>query len=168
MQKAIANISLPFEVSYVPGLDVALKVYDTTSGSPILISTKAMAHVFNGTYLGFYTFASNKTYLINISVYTDETFADNTVDTNYPPSSATYTTMPSETPSVCDPGCEPHYEPDHCRPCGEDGHSIVVNQPYQEYLLGFPQVLHVVCTYTGVMPANLGVQANELNQRDSS
>jgi hypothetical protein len=158
MQEAVPNVSLPFEVSYVPGLYVALNVYNTTTSSPVLVAQVVMSHVFNGTYIGFYSFLANSTYLINISVYTDDTYE--TVDTDYPPSSATFTTVPASPPS---PPCD---DDDDGWDGGDDCYDeqLLVNQPYQEYLLGFPQVLGVVVSFSGTMPSNLGVPANELDQ----
>lgn len=52
----------------------AMKIYDLSSGSPVLTATVAMSHVANGTYWGTFNFphsASGKNFLIQKSVYTD-------------------------------------------------------------------------------------------------
>ncbi len=67
------------------GLSVAAKIYDITSGAPVLVSTVTMVHVVNGSYKGQYSLTVGKIYLLNRMVYTDGTFA--TPSTNYAPAS---------------------------------------------------------------------------------
>jgi hypothetical protein len=149
LTKATPNIPLPFEVSYIEGLPVAFNVWDTTAGTFVLIDMVPMTYVTNWTYSVSYTFEANKTYLVNISVYTDDTYT--TPDTDYPPSSATYVTL-NNAPVPCND-----------EPCDHD-RDLYPQQPAQEYALGFPQVLGVVVSYSGVMPSNLGVRANAKEQ----
>ena len=86
-----AGKPIGFEYSVYSGdaaLPVAMKVYDLSSGTPVLSTTVAMVHVFNGTYFVSYTFpdnSQNKNYLIQKSVYTNGTFA--TPDGTYSPGS---------------------------------------------------------------------------------
>ena len=69
-----------FEYSSFDGLSSlfpAMKVYDLSSGTAVLVATVGMTHVFNGTYWGTYTFpvsSSGKNFLIQKSVYTDNTY----------------------------------------------------------------------------------------------
>lgn len=59
------------------GLFVAMKIYDLSSGSPVLSSTVGMSHVFNGSYWGTFTFpasASGKNFMIQKSCYTSGAF----------------------------------------------------------------------------------------------
>lgn len=77
METLPAGASLPFEYTAEDsntGLNVAMKTYDTSSGSPVFVSTVAMVHVVNGTYLGYFTPVLGKTYLVNKTVYTDNTY----------------------------------------------------------------------------------------------
>lgn len=87
-----SNKPVAFEYSIYSGdsaRDVAMKIYDiSTIGSPVLVTTIAMTHVFNGTYIAGYTFptsSAKKNFLIQKSVYTDNTFA--TADGTYSPAS---------------------------------------------------------------------------------
>lgn len=83
--------SIAFEYSVYSGdgaRPVAMKIYDLSSGTAALVSTIAMTHVFNGTYWGANTFTtaqSGKNFLIQKSVFTDNTYA--TVDGTYSPGS---------------------------------------------------------------------------------
>jgi hypothetical protein len=83
VELAISNVSLAFEVTYsAPSLPVAMSVYDTTSGSPTLVTgPTAMLNVVVNTYVGYFTAENNKSYLIFKAVYTDESFA--TLDESY-------------------------------------------------------------------------------------
>lgn len=55
-------------------LDVAAKIYDVTDGSPVLVDTVAMPEVFAGVYFCAFTGEAEKSYVVNKSVYTDDTF----------------------------------------------------------------------------------------------
>jgi hypothetical protein len=90
--EAAPAVLLPFEASYVPGTFAAMNIYDMTTGTPVFLKQVPMTHVFNGTYCGFYTFIADKTYLMNISVYTDDTYTTPDLS-DYPPASETYSTF---------------------------------------------------------------------------
>lgn len=87
-----SGIPLSFEYSAYDesaSLAVAMKVYDISSiGSPVLVSTTAMAHLFGGTYVGNMTPAAGKQYLIHKAVYTDGSF--DTLDPMRSPGSETF------------------------------------------------------------------------------
>jgi len=103
MQLVPSGIPLAFEVTYdAADLDVGLKVYDVSGVSPVLVDTSAMDHVDGGTYLGFFTPAANKTYLIRKSVYTDGSFA--TMDSDYSPGSETIVVYDESTTVNITPG----------------------------------------------------------------
>src|SRR5271166_4586886 len=83
MELAPAGIPLSFEVTFdVPGLPVAMSVYDDSGASPVLVSGPiAMANVVNATYRGKFTGLAGKNYIVFKAVYTDGTFA--TLSSNY-------------------------------------------------------------------------------------
>ena len=76
MNLAPAGVNLSFEVTFdSDSLNVAMSVYDTTSGSPILVQGPlAMASVYASTYFGRFTGLSGRTYVLVKAVYTDNTF----------------------------------------------------------------------------------------------
>lgn len=78
MELVPAGIPLSFEVTYdVPGLNVAMSVYDDSGASPVLLlSPFAMALVHGSTYRGKFTPVAGKNYIIIKAVYTDGTFAE--------------------------------------------------------------------------------------------
>jgi len=86
-----SNKSICFEYSVYSGdsaRPVAMKIYDLSTGTAVLVTTLAMTHVFNGSYWAAYVFpnsGANKNYLIQKSVFTDNTFA--TIDGTYSPGS---------------------------------------------------------------------------------
>lgn len=65
-------------------LSVAAKIYDMSSGSPVLVQTSGLANLANGSYWFSFTPNSAKNYLANIAVYTDGTFTS--LDSGYSPS----------------------------------------------------------------------------------
>lgn len=83
MQTVPAGVSLNFEVTFdVPGLPVAMSVYDVSGVSPILVSgPTAMFAVVGNTYGGKFTALEAKSYIIVKAVYTDGTFT--TLSSNY-------------------------------------------------------------------------------------
>lgn len=90
MEQVPAGISLPFDYTAydeATDLDIAMNVYDTTTGTPSFVSQNAMEHVLLGSYVGFFTPTDQHSYLIEKCVYTDNTFA--TPDPNYSPGSET-------------------------------------------------------------------------------
>lgn len=134
-----SGILLPFEVSYVEGLSVGMKIYDTTDGgTPALVATVLMTHVINGTYVGYYTLLAEHTYVVNISVYTDSLLT--TLDSGYYPSSATYDTFPAVSEDS-DAPIEPVILP-----------PSPGSQWPTERLLGFPQLLRLIVIYQGRLP----------------
>jgi hypothetical protein len=76
MELAPAAVPLSFEVTFdSPSLYVAMSVYDTTTGSPTLISgPTAMQVLVGNTYFGRFTAAAGRAYVIFKAVYTDGTF----------------------------------------------------------------------------------------------
>lgn len=76
MQLVPAGQQCSFEVTYdLPGLDVAMSVFDV-SASPVLVSgPAAMANVVGSTYYGKFTPLANKQYVIHKAVYTDGSFS---------------------------------------------------------------------------------------------
>lgn len=56
-------------------LFVAMKVYDLTSGTPVLDATVGMTHVFGGMYTASHIFAADKVYLVHKAVYTTGSYA---------------------------------------------------------------------------------------------
>lgn len=83
MELAPAGVTLTFEVTYdSPSLNVGMSVYDTTTGSAVLVSgPTAMTNFVGNSYFGTFSPASEHTYLIFKTVYTDDTFT--TIDTDY-------------------------------------------------------------------------------------
>lgn len=84
METVQAGVELSFEVSFPsPGLPVAMKVYDTTTGSPSLVfGPTAMVNLPScGTYFGKFTPSDGHSYVVTKCVYTDGTFA--TLNDNY-------------------------------------------------------------------------------------
>lgn len=92
MQVVTPDVALPFEITaydQVSSLTPALKVYEVTSGSPVLVSTLPMTHVINGTYWANFTPGEGKSYVANTAFYTDPgTYA--TPDTRYSPGSESF------------------------------------------------------------------------------
>ena len=83
MELAPAAVDLTFEVTYDnPSLNVGMSVYNTTTGTPVLVSgPTAMVNVVGNTYIGFFNAAVEQTYLIYKAVYTDGTLT--VLSTNY-------------------------------------------------------------------------------------
>lgn len=83
MELVPSAVALSFEVTFdQPGLSVAMSVYDTSGGSPVLLGSRtAMTLVYGNTYSAKFTPAIGKTYVIVKAVYTDGTFV--TLDPNY-------------------------------------------------------------------------------------
>jgi hypothetical protein len=99
MNKVDAGISLPFEVTYdLTTLFVAMQVFDCTSGTPVFVSTIPMTHTVNGTYVGFFTPAADKTYMINKGSYEDGTYT--TLDPNRNTGSETFSTKSSDETAI--------------------------------------------------------------------
>lgn len=83
-----ANVSaaMTLEINYDPNLSfVALKVYDDSGASPVLLTTLPMPNVFETVYRAKYTPSVVGTYLFYKAVYTDGAYA--TRDDNYSPNS---------------------------------------------------------------------------------
>lgn len=71
MNSVRSGVSLPFEVTYDPGLSfVAMKVFDGVT----LVATIPMTNTYGSTYVGSFTPLENKSYLIHKAVYTDGTY----------------------------------------------------------------------------------------------
>lgn len=83
------NVALPFEVTFEPGLFVAMKVFKVIAGVPTLEDTIPMDDVIGGTYVGFYTLEEGESYLFHKAVYTDGTYT--TLNTNFVAGSETIT-----------------------------------------------------------------------------
>ncbi len=66
-------------------LNIVVKIYDNTTGTPTLVSSLVLTHWFDGQYVANYTTDDAKKYLYRTIVYTDNTFT--TPDTNYSPDS---------------------------------------------------------------------------------
>lgn len=83
MELAPSDTLLSFEVTFdSTGLDVAMSVYDVTSGSAVLVQgPTAMILVAGYTYQGHFTGTLDHNYVILKAVYTDNTFA--TFDLDY-------------------------------------------------------------------------------------
>lgn len=84
MELAPAGVTCSFEVTFDSGeLNVAMSVYDTTTGSAILISgPTAMINIpGTNTYWKSFTPTVQRSYIIFKAVYTDDTFE--TLDTDY-------------------------------------------------------------------------------------
>jgi hypothetical protein len=90
MNLAPAGAPISCEVTFDNGaLDVAMSVFDTTSGSPVLISgPTAMALVVDYTYFGVFTPQAGHSYVVLKAVYTDNTFA--TLDPNHAQASESF------------------------------------------------------------------------------
>lgn len=70
-------------------LSVAMKVYDiTTIGSPVLVATTGMTHIFGGAYVANFTPVVAKQYLIHKAVYTDGSYT--TLDPLRSPATETF------------------------------------------------------------------------------
>lgn len=77
-----------YEVTFdLPGLFVAMSVYDITSSPTLVAGPSAMTNVVDNTYVKSFTAVANKSYLMLKGVYTDGTFT--TLDTNYSQGSET-------------------------------------------------------------------------------
>lgn len=76
MNIAPAGKVLSFEVTYDSSiLDVAMKVYDDSGPSPVLVQgPTAMDLVVGSTYRGKFTAGNGKGYIIHKAVYTDPSF----------------------------------------------------------------------------------------------
>lgn len=88
MELARAGVAQPFEWSAYDlnaALFVAMKVYNVTTGTPVLVATVGMVHVLNGTYWGAFTPLASSSYVINLQPYTDDTYV--TPNLNYSPGS---------------------------------------------------------------------------------
>lgn len=83
MELVPAAVPLTFEVTFdSPSLNVAMSVFDTTAGSPVLVQgPTAMTNLVSNTYFGKFTGTVDHTYVIFKAVYTDGTFA--TLNTDY-------------------------------------------------------------------------------------
>jgi hypothetical protein len=90
MNLAPANVPISCEVTFDSGaLDVAMSVFDTTNGSPVLASgPTAMDLVVDSTYFGIFTPLPGHSYVVVKAVYTDDTFA--TLDPNYSQASESF------------------------------------------------------------------------------
>jgi hypothetical protein len=99
MNRVDPGVALPFEVTYdTTNLFVAMLVYDVTSGSPVLADTIPMDHVINGVYVGIFTPAANKTYLIVKASFTDVTYS--AFDSNRYPASESISTIVQSQASI--------------------------------------------------------------------
>lgn len=79
MQLVPPNVALSFEVTYDSStLPVAMSVFDTSGGSPVLVAGPDAMTVLPGTntYYGKFTATPTKNYVIVKAVYTDEDFTD--------------------------------------------------------------------------------------------
>lgn len=83
-----SGIKAAFEVTYQPGLNVGMTVVNLSGAEPAVGATTPMAHVINGTYVGYLTPGVGETYLVSKAVYTDDTLT--TQDTDYPAGSETF------------------------------------------------------------------------------
>lgn len=72
-------------------LSVQASIYDVSSGSPVFLTTVNLVGIAHGAYTGNYTGALNKTYLVAIAVFTDNTYA--TVNTERPPVAYCFQTL---------------------------------------------------------------------------
>lgn len=71
-----SGVPLPFEVTFDSvSLSVAMKVYDVTGITPVLVDTISMEHLDGGTYHGTFTAEPGKSYVVRKSVYTDGSFS---------------------------------------------------------------------------------------------
>lgn len=61
---------------------VAANIYDILTGSPVLVSQVPFIEVFAGTYFGSYIGIIGASYVVNTSVYTDDTYTE--VDNDRP------------------------------------------------------------------------------------
>lgn len=93
------NQSFPLTFSTIDATsswDVAAKVYDVTTGTPVLVSTVTLSPtIVSGVYVGAFTPAADKAYFVITGVFTDGTFA--TPDTDYSPDSANFETYTTDT-----------------------------------------------------------------------
>lgn len=92
----LVQASMPFTFNYTAydlnaGLFIGFRVYDVSSGTPVLLTTVHGALANFGAYVGNYTPLANKTYMIIGLVFTDGTYA--TVDGTRAPSLAFYQTI---------------------------------------------------------------------------
>lgn len=79
MNLAPAGVALPFEVTYDRGdLNVAMSVYDVTTGTPDLVQgPDGMLNISDtNTYFGTFAGLAGKTYVIIKAVYTDDNYTD--------------------------------------------------------------------------------------------
>lgn len=83
MELVPPDVALPFEVTFdSPDLDVAMRVFNVSSGSPIQVGSPIpMTVAYGNTYFGRFTAVVDRAYVINLAVYTDNTYA--TLDDNY-------------------------------------------------------------------------------------
>ncbi len=105
MEAALVNVvpsglPIPLEVSAFDmraDLFAGLKVFDATSGSPVLVATIPMSHLINGTYFANFTPREGKAYITNAAFYTSAALT--TPDANYSPSSASFVARLDRIPS---------------------------------------------------------------------
>ncbi len=72
-------------------LNIRTKIYNVTTGTPVLVSTQVLDYVALGAYFGFFTGTVGQTYEIISTVYTDNTFS--IVNPNYSPSGESFTSV---------------------------------------------------------------------------
>lgn len=82
-----------------PGLTPAIKVYDDSGVSPVLVATVAMSNWYGNSYRAKFTGVDNKLYVVSKAVYTDApTYS--VIDNNYAQGSESFLTIPSEAASI--------------------------------------------------------------------
>ncbi len=83
MYIAQAGSICSFEVTFDPGLFVAMTIYNDSGASPaVVIGPTAMLNVVGGMYRGKFTPNANTNYLVYKAVYTDGTFTTLSPDYN--------------------------------------------------------------------------------------
>lgn len=94
----IISASFPFTFNYgdsnqTPGLNISARIYDVTSGIPVLLGSVVLSVATGGVYCGNYQGQGGKTYLVICSVYTDSSFTS--LDPNYSPGVECYKDLES-------------------------------------------------------------------------
>lgn len=94
-----AGQATSFEVTYdSPSLQVAMRVFDNTTGTPVQVGSPiAMTNFFGNTYQARFTPVLPIPYLVHKAVYTDGTFV--TLDNNYAAGSEGIIAVPVPTPA---------------------------------------------------------------------
>lgn len=95
---------IPFVFKYptagmIPGLFVAGRVYDVSTGTAVFVSSVVMTEDDDGVYSGNFVGGSAKSYLVIAAVYIDNTYS--TVDIAYPPEAENFKSLDAPQAFAC-------------------------------------------------------------------